>query len=323
MSQRAQEFGSSKDAYSACPNLDNQCAIPIIEFDGIVGRCVFSQEDHVRCQLQNASGAVCKQEHGRGWVARRKDGKEGFIGKDCAHRYFGTDSQFKEAAARATREIKIDSAIARIRERLEDPNYQPRVQTLRAQHEEISQLMQRYRRMWPDNLYQVLLNMAKTRNRDVLIEVRYIEKDDDGRALHRWEPTVLGRVSSPGIFSSSTLSDAEMLIRAAEVTLIEAKPSPDAKLKQLEHWAISLESVERSEALLSEVQRELAAFNSPENLKLLCWLVRSDDDTLSVIARAVEILNGASISAARALEIRREWSSEIRQANSGRDFRHG
>lgn len=96
--------------------LDRDASIPLTEFAGLVARYVFQRAEWVLCQLDE-KGSVCRQEHGRGWIARRRDGKEGFIGRNCAHDHFGADANFSSEARRIDRELRVDDLVDRIRSR--------------------------------------------------------------------------------------------------------------------------------------------------------------------------------------------------------------
>lgn len=317
----AVEFRSPSEARSVRPNLDQSCNIPLKDFERLIGRYAFPRAEWVRCQLEE-NGSVCRQEHGNGWIAMRKDGKEGFIGKDCAHAHFGADSNFAAEATRITRELRINDLVKRLKDRFDDPIFRSRLEAAVERQKVLRDAVGRGRHRWPEPLLLRLASMTKTGNRAVTIEIQYSETDSEsGRETVTWQPAMLGNIAAPEGLNPARIREIAKRLEAVWETLNQAVPSNEQPEKLLRKWNGSLDDVDRCEAELEEVSASLQAFERPENLRLLCWLVRQDHLQLAVVRAVLELSGTGVVTEAAVRSTRRTWHDAIRAAHGDRDFR--
>jgi hypothetical protein len=321
MAERARDFRSPTEVEAARPKLDRACSVPLTEFASLVGHYYFKRDKWVRCQLEPKDGAVCRQEHGDGWIAKRKDGAEGYIGGDCAQRYFGADRAFATEAGRVRRELRIDDLIDRLNTKLSDRAFRLRAVSAMARNHLVRDEVTSAREAWPLSLLLRLHEMVKTGARAVDVEFRYVEREKDGTEHVQWQPVTIGSVvAAEGLDSIHMRRLAERLADVVR-TLEEAQPSREHSERTLRKWQLTLEDLDQCEGELDEVVAALAAFYDPENLRLLCWLVQKDTDRRAIV-RAIMEREGTSRLSDSAVQARlNAWAQEIRAVNQGREFR--
>ena len=82
---RVQLFTTSAEALTAHPRINRSAPLALRAFRAITGTYMFVAADRVTCQLDiTGEGGMCNEVHGRGWIMKRADGVECFIGGDCA-----------------------------------------------------------------------------------------------------------------------------------------------------------------------------------------------------------------------------------------------
>lgn len=96
-----------------------QAPIDVATYDELIGWYAFSDEK-LRCCVARDSGNLCLTQHGRGWVARRKDGVATLIGSDCAKDKFAAGSIAIGDIRRAENEIARRDRESRLGELLAD-----------------------------------------------------------------------------------------------------------------------------------------------------------------------------------------------------------
>lgn len=96
-----------------------QAPIDVATYDALLGWYAFSDEK-LRCCVARESGTLCQTPHGRGWVARRKDGVVTLIGSDCAKDKFAAGSIAIDDIRRAENEITRRDRESRLEELLAD-----------------------------------------------------------------------------------------------------------------------------------------------------------------------------------------------------------
>jgi O6-methylguanine-DNA--protein-cysteine methyltransferase len=155
----------------------------------------------------------------------------------------------------------------------------------------------------------------------VPIEIRYVEKDEKGREQYTYSPSDLGAVAGIDCMDLAHMRDIGNRLREARTAAEDAKPSNQQSERTLRTWADSLDQLDRCEAELEDAFTELKAFTKPENLKLLCWLVRRNDEQDAIIQAVLEHVTGKRVTRSDVEATKRKWSAEIRTANGNRDFR--
>lgn len=313
-------FRSSREVESERSSLDRTCSVALSDFSSLVGPYEFHEDDKVFCQLEQ-NGTVCRQEHWHGWVAKRKDGTEGYIGRNCAAKHFKGDKNFASERARVDREVRKTNLLERLSTGLSDTKLPLNLDRWQQKSREMNDRIKDIKSEFPDLVYKRLADAAKTGNSVVSVEIRYPEKDDNGREYSRWQLTTVGRLMGLNGLDEKRLLPINRAIQAAKKALSKAKVSSEVTPRQLQNWVNCIEGAQGVDALLGEVQRDLDAFLQPENTKLLCWLVRSENVQRDLVRTVLTWKENQRPTSARVESTWREWRGAISSANGGRDFR--
>lgn len=322
-SSRIEYFRTPQDAREAHPRLDLDAAMPKEAFDAITGVYSYDRAHFVICQLE-INGQICRQEHGKGWIMRRTDGVEGYIGKDCAHEHFKKDHAFTNAVAHARRQVRTGALIERLRCLLDDPLRRDRIVDGFERQRALLREIRRIRDLLPFVVKETLERVAKGGRNAVWLEFEYLEKDEDKDGnvfeVSRWRPETIGVVDSPSSIDLGRVDSIGEAFRAALTAYDYAKPSPEHPYRTLLGWAESLEALDRCESDLDELSNGLESFLRPMNLQLLCWLCRKESDQVDTV-QAVLRLTGSPAGGMAARSAWGAWRREISRAYQDRRFR--
>lgn len=317
---RAQHFVSLADLIAQHPRLDRAHILPVKYFGGLLNSYSLKPDEWQFCRLSGDGLSVCKQRHGRGWVARdRRCGTEVFIGLNCAHDHLGADSSFAAERRRVTEEIKTGELLRRLRERLADAKLERRLCDAINKAGSLIATVQTQRGKWPQRLLLRLSDMARTGNRRVGIRVEYVERDERGRETRTYVAAPIGDVVAPGALDAVRLLKARSGLSAAAASLRQGMPTANVTSKQLQARLRPLDEANSCEGVLAQVVDDLSRFNSHENLRLLPWLVR-DDVRSDVAKQCLQIAAGRSISNAEVAQWLQQQADAIRTAHGGRRF---
>lgn len=320
--ERPQQYATLRDAEHARPSLDTATPITVADFECLVAVISFPPADWVECQLiRRKTGTVCRTKHGNGYIARRKDGREGFIGHVCATRHFADYVTLAAETSRLRRELRIEGLVGRIQARLDDPGFGDRLDTAAARCGEIRKRIRWNRDRWPTVVLKRLLEMAKTGNTSIGLQVCYVEKDEKGREKSVWKPMRWRAISAPQALDPGPVLDIASRLQDTRRALAEAKPSRDLKIKVLSTWVTKLEDLDACEAQLQARQEMLDKFEHLDNLKLLTWTARQDDVQLAVVAELMRASLGGEPPEQQISETWRRWNREVREAHGGNNFR--
>jgi len=319
MATTSEEFRSPRQVEKARPQLDPSCRITWEQFAGLVGKYVFRSNEWQFCQMHE-HGSACSRLHGSGWVVKRKDGREGYLARECAH--FADESKFSSEVSRIDRELRIDVLASRLSTAMSDPSLGSRLdRALQRQEELCSSVLQSHQR-WPSRLMSQLEVMAKAGRQHVVIDVRSLEYDEyQRRSAYHWQPVSVGTVVGLESFDSFRVRQIGWRLHAALTAWNAATALQGVAEQTMRAWAEALEDLPNCEAELGAIATASKAFVRPENLKLLWLLVRRHADQMAVIRAALECENGHVVSDLLVEQTRAAWDREIRKANGGRDFR--
>lgn len=290
MSDRAQQFRTRRDVESR-ERFDMTCGIALATFGSLIGPYVFHESEQVKCQLEK-DGNVCGQVHWHGWVARRSDGAEGYIGRDCAAANFGADRTFASERSRVNRELRIDALLERLAGFLADPAFPSRLDEAVERHRAMRTEIGRVRDAWPEPVMSRLQGMGKTGNRNLVAEFQHIEVDEKKRTIRTWVPSVIGAIGGVDVFDPTKLREVGQQLSDAKKALSAATASRDLPERTLRQWTDAFGDVERCEAVLDEYQGALDAFLKPENLRGLCWAASNERIQEAAISAMVELTTG-------------------------------
>lgn len=326
---RARRFTSRRDIELAFPKLDCDCALPLDQFNDLVGDYWLPKAEWVRCQLVDEHGQ-CNEPHGWGWLGELKEsGMVGFMGHDCADRHFRNDPRFAalfaEAAARAERDIAKNALIKRLGERLSDPALGPTLDAAGRKWAALDDQINKIRRLLRPEILRRLMDRRKRANMEVSIRVLYIETEIDEKTKKRRD-LVRPQEVRWGILAGVESLDTRLLNRIgaklgdARAALSQAIASDEQPDKAMKRWAAALEAVQPAVGELSEIESALVRFLRPENLKLL-WLLENDTFAqISAVNVALELSLRRRISDEQASAAHEGWVQEIRDAHQGLSF---
>jgi len=319
MSITSEEFRSPRQVEKARPQLDTSCRITREQFAGLVGKYVFRFSEWQFCQMHER-GSACRRLHGSGWVVQRKDGREGYIARGCAH--FADETSFRSEVSRIDRDLRIAALLSRLSVVLSDPSLGSRLKKALQRQDEVFKSVLESRQRWPGRLMSQLEAMAKAGKRQVVIDVHSLEYDEyQRRSVYHWQPVTVGSVTGLESFDSFRVRQIGCRLNEASMALGSAAALQEVPELTLQAWAEALEDLPNCEAELDAIATASKAFVRPENLKLLWLLVRRYADQVEVIRTALECANGHVVSDLLVEQTRVAWDQEIRKAYGGRDFR--
>lgn len=315
--ERVEYFRTPRDAELARPNLNRNVPLPkdvLIKAPIITGIYSYEPADWVICQLE-ISGNICRQEHGKGWIMRLPDGAEGYIGQHCAKEHFGAEHAFVKETARARKEVGRDALLARLRALLDDPVRRERIVDAFERQQALKTEISRIRDMLPFAVKDRLHSMTKTGNSSVSLDFEYLEKDEDHQGkvieVRKWQIDGIGAVRAPNALDALRIDALGERLRAALTTFDYADPSIDRSDKELRVWAECLEELDRCEAEIDEFIEELGKFMQPQNLSLLCWLCRIEQEQIAVTRISLQLTTKKSVTDGTARSTFNEWGREL------------
>jgi len=316
---RAEEFRSPRQVEKTRPQLDRTCSITREQFAGLVGKYVFRFSEWQLCQVHE-HGSECRRLHGSGWVVKRKDGKEGYMARGCAH--FADEANFLVEVNRIDRELRIDALVARLSGILSDPSLGTRLRRALRRQDDLLMSILESRQRWPNRLMSQLETMSKTGKRHVVIDVRSLEYDEyQGRSAFHWRPMTVGILTGLESFDCLRVRQIGCRLNEALNALGAATASAEQPEITMQVWVEALEDLPRCEAELNAIATASKAFVRSENLKLLWLLVRRYADQMEVIRTALEAASGHVVSDLLVEQTRVAWDQEIRNAHGGGDFK--
>jgi exonuclease VII small subunit len=166
-----------------------------------------------------------------------------------------------------------------------------------------------------------LHHMTKSGDRNVRLEFRHVERDEDrqGKVVDvvRWRPDIVATVAAPHALEVSSIEEIGDKLRSALTACNNGEANLERTERELRHWAESIEAVDRCEAELEEVESALSVFIDPSNLRGLCWVCRKDADQTKA-ARAALRAAGARDDAAGAGRALDAWRDELKVSGGPR-----
>lgn len=286
------ELLSSEAEIRARPTFDPDAPVAVDKVQGIVGHYERLPQT-VRCQVQEAGGAICGQQHATGWLARMTDGREGLVGSVCCRKKFKDHVPFATTLTQARRSVRTQHALTRLREFTEPGT--PYVARLAAANAAFTAFRDRFRfvssKIGP-RLRGALADRAKRGNAMVTIETQHVEIEKDGRKTRTWTPRQLGRVNGLSAFLPESLSAVASGLRtvgaaleAASAAASEQNPNPTVVEKLIRNLA----DLDQVEAQMAGLTADLVAFSAADNLKLACLLVSSEADQAELASYLVAL----------------------------------
>jgi hypothetical protein len=321
------KFRTPKEALAARPNIDLTASMRVDEYAGLTGENDFQEHDYVECQLINKFGNVCRRKHGSGFVARRHDAVEMFIGGDCAATQFGAvgeaGQKFINDAALMQRKNRIDDLLARIAARKADPAYNAALRDDWARHDLLHKRISAVRGMLPLKVLGRIVGMGRTANRGVPGEVKYVEPyvDDEGKPRERitWQAVTLAVVTSPDGIDLAKIEAERNTLKVAGSALRMSLDDISHLETRLTEVIVVIDAAVGSSARMDAIEASLDAFCTAENFRAVSWLATRSADQEAVaelaLRKASQPCQPRHVQAAI-----QSWRKEIEQRHGGREF---
>jgi hypothetical protein len=286
---RAVHFQSRREIESR-PAFDSSCLVTKENYAGLIGDYTLPELDRVACQLQRKHER-CNQSHSNGFVARTKDEHEGYIGGDCAAKYFGATSDFARDRARAERQIDMGQLLARVAAAKADSTIQPR---LRAASEQLQQLCsdtQAVVGQLPSELLRRLRDMAISGRGAVQIDIGHEEPPDPERPgskpTTRWQRTSVATVRAPRAADLEFLRTLVARVHVVRAAWKELQTTTHTALRKLRELCKVVESLPYVETEVRDACERWAEFRTRENLMPLVILVTYESGQRAVVRVAM------------------------------------
>jgi hypothetical protein len=317
-------FRSPDEAKSVRTDINDRAILPVSEFVDITGKCEFPRNHQVTCQLETETG-VCDQEFGDGWVMRRSDGVEVFVGCVCAKRQFQKHIKFAQETVRARNDITVADLVTRLQDLLVDPRTKQRVQEAETRRIALLKQVEGVRFRMTHSVLERVRNLAKAVTSSIELEFEFFEKkeDRDGivHTVSKWVPTVVAILAGPNAPDPLRFNRITRAIQKAEKALEVVQASTAHSARTLRSWYASIMGIADSELALDGISNDLAAFTKAENLRSLVWLGRSFSERVGITGSILRFLGESTVTEDMARAAYGQWEREMRAANGDRNFR--
>lgn len=323
------KFLTPAEAKRARPNLDDSATMRVDEYAGVIAQNDFLEIHFVECQLINRFGNRCKKKRGDGWIVRRKDGVELFIGGDCFEFHLkevggAIAEQFERDVAKLRREIELADARKRLAEKKADAALAKHLTELWNRANDLIHLQTCERRAIGPKVLDRLAKMAKLGSRSVPGETKYIEKrEDKDQKVYEvavWRPISYGAVVNPEAMDPGPLARIAQELRAATAAQRMTVPIEEIEFRELKKLLKTFEPIEYIPQRLDALERSLLAFATPANMRTICWLARDSVDRDQVVHHGLGMSNQPR-DRNQIIALITQWQREIEAQNEGRDCR--
>jgi hypothetical protein len=322
-------FRTPAEAKAARPNLDLAATMRAEEYGGLIEHNDFPEMQWVTCQLINRFGNVCRKLHGFGYVVRRKDAVELFVGGDCfkSHLAEAGESlakQFDSDIAELKRKTELADAQRRLAEKKADVAFAAHVAEVWRRASQLKELQDIERRALGPRVLERLSKMAKAGTRFVPGETKHVEMREDKNqqpyAVEVWKPTSFGALAGLGALNPGPLERVIAELRTASTVLKSSTVLDGLEYRQLKKLLKTFEPIESIPQRLDAIEQELASFTTAANWRSVSWLARDEVDRERIIRHALEA-SGQPRSSSHIRALVAQWLAEIQRENRGRECR--
>ncbi|MDE1981591.1 MAG: hypothetical protein KGI81_04565 [Betaproteobacteria bacterium] len=319
MSERAISFHDLSEILKRNKfSLDNGIAVE--NFQSLIGPYHFPEEE-AYCQVDR-HGSRCKHRHHYGWLGRRNDGEEALIGRDCAIKYFNANTEFTMERKRVDQEVRIDSHVKALTELLQDKAalmnrvgmVLERVKSVRGRVRAVQDIL-------TIDAKRRLNDMAKTGNRNVFVETRHVEKNEEGKEIIVWRQHGIGAIQGIIVWDGSVISEIYATLDSIKDTIEKARICDEEKEKNLQNWRETLEKLPRIEVSIAALEKGTVDFFTPDNATLLGLLGRAQTNRVKlceIVLKANGMPNPSSKNINMLVE---EMNERAKQLTGGKEYR--
>jgi hypothetical protein len=307
-------YTDRREAELAHPALDISAPMPKPDIH-ISDSYSYARVDWVNCQLE-IDGNTCKEGHGTGWIMMRRDGVEGYIGGDCAKRHFKKDKAFARAVAKAGRDIRTTSLVVRLANLIQDrEGLLRRIHDVFERQQKLRKKVGELRGVLPYAALDRIHQMSKTGDRNVRVDLGYLEKDEDRDRnvidVIRWRSEVVGAITAPQALEVGIIESIGKRLGTTVAACNHAEAILERSDKELRGWVDAIEDVDRCDVNLRDAIAALESFVEPMNLSRLCWSWRKDEDQVKVARVVLRLAGSRDVNDHAAARARDTWRDEI------------
>ncbi len=302
------------------PLFDKNAACTLDNFDALVFE--YRLPEIHSCQfMEHGAKQLCNQEHNHGWYMQTKEGARTCVGFDCgdtkleASTKYQLDKRRIEIAQTETHCIeRLDDIVANrlaTAARLDSINVR-----LKACRDKLNRLQLRVPKGVADAVGRLSLGRAH-------VNVKIIDErtDSKGNKSVTYIPFSLGVVQGIRVFAQpSRVTRLEGSAFAIREALGQAVPDTSQGIRRMQRWIKQIDNLPKLDSEVSEVEAEIAAYATPNNLQLQIFLTNNWPDQIRMASVAIEYA-GNTISTKDPEQLIRDYSEQIRAANRGRDFK--
>jgi hypothetical protein len=258
--------------------------IDAANYQGLIGEYDF--DERIPCCVREASGKLCGEAHGWGWVAMLIDQTVTVIGNTCASKKFGADTQIsrdrKSLISRRNHVRKLGRLADLLHERV---SIEASVAATMAALQTLETTLDALESELGAAAINRLANMARDGRGAVevtgIVIRRYRDEDGDSREEHQNIPYRLGTLNGVEVFRANAVAGIYEHIRCVKAALAEASAlaEPNARPKTLAvaRLVATLSDRGRAERNLMHLQNAHRAFVA-NDYSLLCYLVSDRAD---------------------------------------------
>lgn len=321
-----QYFRAPREAEAARPKLDRDAPMHKAEYAGLTGVYSFPEVDWVTCQLiPEGATAMCGQVHGNGFIMRRTDGVEGYLGQDCAKKEFDAHHEFGRDTAAARRVVRKVSLVERLGDLLAHSMRRERIVEGFTRQRTLRRQIAKVRDDFPHAVKEWLYSASKRGHRVIELDFMHMEtiedKDGKDREVPRWHRERIGAVAAPGGLDLRGVEKLGERFRASLAAADSAEANAEMPDKELLQWAEALEDADRCELDLEEAEEAFSTFLHPDNCRLLCWVCRKTDDQITTAGVALGLAARRKVSTEEAEAAFRAWRGELLATYRGLQLR--
>jgi len=229
----------------------------------------------------------CNHLYNWGCVVGIKGGKKAMIGCDCANSKFDASEQFQLDRSRVRYAMDRDPLIKRLRfygREMENMRQWLDVDTQRIRVFEDQ--LKAIGSCLPRSIKARCVDMEKNGNRNVTVELKYPEKDENGREHIDWVTVNAGVLQSSHLWVPGFFEAYRKRLYSARSALLECQHCNDGTdNRQLRKWLRELDDYKPLINELDNFEAALSKFCSLENMVMLYFMTRSQEFRAN-IARA-------------------------------------
>lgn len=263
---------------------DIDCSVTLDNFERIIGWFHFKEKE--KCQVLKTH-KNCNHLYNWGWVVGIKGDKKAMIGCDCADSKFDASEQFQLDSSRGRYAMDRDPLIKRLRfywREMENMRQWLDVDTQRIRLFEDQ--LRDIGNCLPRSIKAKCVDMEKTRNRNVIVELKYTEEDENGREHIDWVAVNTGVLQSSHLWLPGFFDTYRKRLYSTRSALLESQHyNDDTNNRQLIKWLKALDDYKPLIDQLDGFEAALSKFCSLENMVTLYFMTRSQEFRAN-IARA-------------------------------------